>query len=456
MKSLSIPWPSFRFLKVSHPSQSWRWLLVGVLTTSAILWISQVPLRSQSTQRASVPSQMASIRQEISFYQVRLHGQSSQSALDLSALASAYMAMARASGEQSWYLLAEQLAQQSLALLPFENEAALSVLARSAAARHDFAGALQYAAQMSDPKEEAAIQATSYLALGDLPSAERAAQVWVDQSLGMGAFTFQALVAIAQGDDAKALERFQSALAIEDGGEAATAAKTHTLMGRFYYERGDLVQAQMHYQTALDTLAGYAPALLNLAQLQIRQGHYRRAERLYQQVAKASDDRMSVYSPLVLRGQARLARLQGREAKAAELWQQAEIELLPTESQAYTFGHRRELAQLYLERSAPGDVAKALALMKTEAQLRQDSETLVLYAEALLRSGQAQSAQGVIEDAIATRIRDANLYDQAAQIAQALGQADQAQTYRQKTLEIDPDFHQSARPALNLGLGLGS
>jgi tetratricopeptide (TPR) repeat protein len=436
-----------------HP---WLLLFSGVLVTSAVLLGSQLYGQSSAEQRNSRQALEASIRQEMAFYQVRLHGQSSPSALDLSALATAYIAMAGTTGEQSWYLLAEQTAQQSWAILPFENEAALTVLARSATARHDFASALQYAAQIADPKERSAIQATSYLALGQIHAAERAAQVWADQSLGMGAFTFQALVALAQGEDNRALELFQAALAVEDGGEAAAAAKTHTLMGRFYYERGQLEQAQMHYQSALDSLAGYMPGLLNLAQLCIRQGEYRRAARLYQQAEAASEGRMTIYSPLVLRGQARLARLHGDEAKAAELWRQAERELLPTETKTYTFVHRRELAQLYLERSAPGDVDQALALMRTEMQVRQDSETLLLYAETLLRTGQAQAAQGVIEGAIATHIRDANLYDKASQIAQALGNIEQAQAYRQKILDIDPHFNESARLSLNLGLGLGS
>ncbi|HEY9861686.1 MAG TPA: hypothetical protein V6D16_19460, partial [Candidatus Obscuribacterales bacterium] len=82
------------------------------------------------------------LEREMAFYQTRILSDP-KGGLNRAALAGAYLKMARATGESSWYLLAEQTAQQSLANLSFSNPEAVLVLARVATARHDFAEALR-------------------------------------------------------------------------------------------------------------------------------------------------------------------------------------------------------------------------------------------------------------------------------------------------------------------------
>ncbi|MCU0567396.1 MAG: tetratricopeptide repeat protein [Oculatellaceae cyanobacterium Prado106] len=453
----------------------------------------------------------ATLRQrEIAFYQKRIQ-ENPQDGLDRASLAATYLGMAKVTGEGSWYLLAEQTAKQSLANLPFDNPGALSVLARLAEARHDFAGALKLAEQIPDEWEALAIRTTSHLAIGNLSSARAAADAWVDLTLSSQAFLMQAIVQVAQGE-AGAIASFNHALEVEEAGEISTSARIRTVLGRFYYERGQLDLAHDLYQESLNILPNYPPALLNLAQLAIRQGGLNTATNYYDQLQALYPGNTSVYTPLILRGQARIKSIQG-DATATELWQQAETLLrqslvnpkfsnpdanprsnlesnsgsnpgsnlesnsgfnsgsnpgsnsganpgFNSESNSgsdpgSTLGHRRDLARLLLERGRTQDYPEALTLMEQEIKNRHDADTLNLYAWALLQTGQLTQAQTVIQKAIATGTQDPEILFRASQIEQALGHSQQSQNYVQQVLKIDPQFGDRARQAIGLGAGLG-
>jgi tetratricopeptide (TPR) repeat protein len=406
---------------------------------------------------SSSSSPVARLEQEVAFYQKRTR-ENAQSAIDRADLALAYLRMARTTGAGNWYLLADETAQQSLVLLPFDNQAATAVLARVAEARHDFAGALRLAAQIPQPEEALGIQVTSNLARGKLDAARQAVDQLVDLTLSMNAFTLQALVKTAQGKDQEALQSFQQGLAVEESGDLSNSARTRVLIGRFYYERGQLELAENLYHESLRILPNNPQALINLAQLEIRRGRYGVAEQLYSNVTLGSEGNPTVFDPLVLRGRARIKLLQGDRPGADQLWGEAETLLRQsfTDNSTGSFGHRRDLAGLLLEQGRSQDVAEAVSLMKTEVTWRRDAETLDTYAWALVRDGQLQAAQTVIQEAIAQGVRNAGIFDRAGSIEQALGHPSSAQTYVQKAQEVDAQFNDAARRALNLGLGLGS
>jgi tetratricopeptide (TPR) repeat protein len=397
----------------------------------------------------------ASISREIAHYQQQVRNQP-QSALDQAALAASYLSMARLTNEGSWYLLADQTAQQSFAKAPVDNPTAIAVLARIAEARHDFQGALRLVDKIPESKDALSIQTTSNLALGNLPKASRAAAALVDATLSLNAFTLQAIVQVAQGKDTAALQSFQQGLSIEEPGEGSNSARIRTMLGRFYYERGQLQKARDLYQEALTILPEYPLALLNLAQLDMREQDYQRAAARYAQLAALDPSRGTTFAPLVLRGQARSQQAMGDRQAATASWTQAETLLRQSFTGPFAFGHRRDLARLLLERGRSEDVAEAVSLMQAEVKIRQDADTLDTLAWALLQSGQAQPAQTAIQSAIALGTRSAGIFDRAAQIERALGHAAQAQTYQKQAQEIDPQFGDRARAALGLSAGLGS
>ena len=391
------------------------------------------------------------LEQEIAFYQERIR-HDPEDGLNRASLAGTYLKMARATGDANWYLLAEQSAKRSLANLPFDNEGAIIVLARIAEAKHDFPEAIRLSQQILnvEPGNEEAlsIQITSNLATGKLDEANRQANLLVEQIPSIGTLTLRALVRVAQGQDAAAIADFQQALAEEEPGEAGSSAWTRTLLGRFYFQRGNHTLAKKLYQEVLRIIPRYPLALINLAALETRQGDYRAAERYYSQVF-VSPNYMNVFDHIALQGQARVKQLQGDTSEAEKLWKNAET-LLRQHQSLNSFGHQRELARLLLERGHSKDLPEALTLMQAEVRLRRDAETLDTMAWVFSRLERWSEAQKVLQEAIARGTRDAGIFYRAGIVEQALGNRPQATAYFQLAQETDPTFDKKAQQVLGL------
>ncbi|BAY23506.1 TPR domain protein [Calothrix sp. NIES-2100] len=444
------------------------WLLVAAPIATSLFFTISPHFNSQKLQAPyrynfspSIPGtsdRRATLQQEITFYQEKVR-ENPDSGLNLTALAQTYLKMAKATGESNWYLLAEQAAKRSLSHLPFNNQGAIIVLARVAQARHDFTQAIRLAEQVLklQPSNDNAIAilVTSNLAMGNLPPAKTAADQLVNKLPSQGNLTLQALVLVAQGQDKAAIETFQYALAAEEPGELGTSAWTRVLLGQFYYKHGQLELAENLYKEALRILPRYPLALLHLAELETRKGNYQTAESLYAQVLPNSQKSATIFDHAVLRGKAKLQQLQGNEAEARQLLNQAEILLRQENATGHTngsFGHRRELARLLLEKNHPQDTAEALSLMQAEINIRRDAQTLDTLAWALLRSGRLADAQAKIQAALQLGTKDAGIFYRAGIIAKALGNKEQALNYEKLAQTVDPTFNAQAR--LTSGLGL--
>ncbi|MCU0545498.1 MAG: hypothetical protein MUE44_25565 [Oscillatoriaceae cyanobacterium Prado104] len=396
------------------------------------------------------PNQKQAIEQEIAFYQQRLTVDS-RSGLNRAGLAGAYLKMARTTGEGSWFLLAEQAAQRSIADLPFNNQGALLVLARIAEAKHDFPTALRFAKQVGFDNEDAiALSVTSHLATGNLSEANKSAEALVNRIPNLGSLTLRALVREAQGRDAEVLEDFRQAMAAEEPGEVAGSARARSLLGRFYARRGQLQQAKALFLEALRLVPRYPLALIYLGDLAARSGNYREAEGYYSKVSAYAGGAATAFNFAIDRGMARVKELQGDAIAADRLRDKAEAGLRQ-ELAAGGFGHRRDLASLLLERGRSRDVAEALALMQEEVKVRKDAATLDTLAWALAAAGKWQEADRAIAQVVRSGFRDAGMFYRAGAIARTLGKDAESRAYLQKAKEIDPTF--DTRSGKYLGLG---
>ncbi len=408
-------------------------------------------------QRPEVGSVTKNVQQEIAFHQQRIQQQPT-AGLERASLASSYLKMARATGDSSWYLLAEQTAQQSLSRLSINNPGAILVLAKIAAAKHDFPTAKSLLQQVPPQSEALALLTTIQLAVGDTPNAQQTANTLVQQVPTMGNYALKALTAVARGQDQAAIQDFKAAIAAEESGEAGSSAWIRTLLGRLYYKRGQLQQAEDLYQSALQILPQYPPALLNSAELAVRKWqnnpketqHLQQATEIYRQFFLTHQQAPTVYDHVALRGLARIQRLQGNP-QADKTWERAVAKL---RSDLDGFGHRRELAQLLMERGQEKDLTEALALMQAEVKTRQDPETWDTLAMTYLRMKQLPAAEQAMQRALKSGIRDPGIADRAAAIASARGDSVQAKKYQELVKSIDPLFNAGARQALGLGIGL--
>ncbi len=381
------------------------------------------------------------LEQELAFHKNRIR-QTPDDGLSQAALASTYLKLARATGDANWYLLAEQAAQQSLQKLPFNNEGAHIVQAKVAEARHDFDRAILLANQVLENKSYSepaqSILITAHLGKGNLTEAKTIADSLVQQIPTLGSLTLRGLVHVAQGQDTLAIQDFETALNAEEPQEEGSSALTRTLMGRFYASRGESQTAQQLYQEALDILPRYPLALVHMANLKTRQGEYRAAKKLYSKVF-TSQDYANVWDHVALQGMAQVAKLQGNRSEAQKLWQQAETQFRQHQD-LDTFGHRRALAQLLLDRGEPADLPEALALMEADLAVRQDAETLDTYARVLIQLGRWQEAQQVLQTALEQGTRNAVIFYRAGLVEQQLGNESAAGEYFEAAQTVDPTF----------------
>jgi tetratricopeptide (TPR) repeat protein len=391
------------------------------------------------------------LQKEIDFYQTRVQADP-KSGLNLAGLANAYWKMGKATGEVSWYLRSEQLATRSLASLPFFNSGAELTLARVAQAHHEFKTSIAIAQNVLKQEpgnlEAQSILVTCNLAIGRLPEADRQVTALVNQMPNLETLTLQGLVQEAQGHPAAA-ETFRLAIQAEEAGEMGASALARVLLGRHFYQRGQLDQAEDLYREALRIIPRYPLALLNLATLETRRGNYQAAENFYNQVTTYSQQSATIYDHTVLRGKARLQQLQGRNFD--DLLQQAET-LLRQEThaghEAGSFGHQRELAQLLLDRDRPEDRQEALALMREEVKIRQDAQTLHVLALALTRTERFTEAQTVLRSALKLNPQDVAILTQAAQLEAKLGNDTAANHYHNLARKVDSSFDRQAQQAI--------
>ena len=386
------------------------------------------------------------IQREIELYQTKLL-QDPNSGMNLAALGNAYWQLGKATGEVSWYLLAEETANRSIASLPFENASARLTLAQVAQARHDFKTAQNIARDIikTKPKNDEArsILVTCALATGDLLSAETQVNIIANQSPNLNSLTLQALVEEAQGKPSS-IETFRLAIQTEEVGEVGPSALVRVLLGRHFYHQGNLDQAEFLYKEALRILPRYPLALINLATIQTRRGQYAEADRTYDQIISYSQQSTNIYDHTILRGKARLKQLQNQPYD--DLLQKAEALLRQGTNAGHAtgaFGHRRELAQLLLDRHQNNDSVEALALMKEEVKVRHDSQTYAVLARAFMVNDRIPEAREAIQIALNSGIKSAGIFKQASDIEQRLGNPKQSKIYSTNSQNIDPDFEKS-------------
>jgi tetratricopeptide (TPR) repeat protein len=396
------------------------------------------PYRTTSADEA-----LRKLEQDIAFYQQRTN-LSPNDGLELASLAGAYLTKARVSGWANWYLLSEQAAKRSLANLPTFNNGALLVLAEIAEARHDFKEAIRLANQVLDYQTgnegASSILITANLAQGNLSEAQSIVDELVKRVPTAGILSLRALVNVAKGQDDLAQQDFETAIELEQPGDAYGSAWLRTQLGKLHARHGRVVEAETLYNEALRIASDYALAQLSLADLKVKRGDYNTAINLYQDVLDRAKDSSTVFDHVALQGLWRARTLQGDDAGAMKVWTKAET-ILRQDAYNNAFGHPRELARLLLERGNEKDLSEAFSLLKMELSNRRDPVTLELTAWVFMRMNQYEDARIMIREAMAQGFQDAGLYYRAGVIEEQLSNTEKAKTYFNQALMIDPTFN---------------
>jgi tetratricopeptide (TPR) repeat protein len=395
----------------------------------------------QSLERRAETRTKAFAR-EIAFLQARVN-RNSNDGLDLAGLAGAYIAKARVSGQNAWFVLAEQAAERSLAALPLKigNTGAQLALAEIAQAQHDFSRALGLieAVTKTQPRNASALALRSSikLAQGDPEGAQQDAEPLVKALPNPSNLTLRAVILETQGKLEAAKSDFTHALEIEQADDVFGSARTRTLFARFLARHGQPELAQGLLEEALRIAPSFPLALLQLADLEFRQAQYEMARATFNELRSSSKGSPSTFDHAALFGLARIAQATN-SSEVDQLWNDA-VNVLRREVTSGAFGHRRELARVLLERGNPQDVNEALKQARLELNVRKDWETLNVLAWAQQRAGFFKDARATVQKALAVGVQDAELEFRAGQIETSLGNPEQANQHFAAAEKINPN-----------------
>ena len=222
-------------------------LALGFIAACIVFFVTTA--RGSSTQTlfpypyktTSAGEALRKLEGDIVFYQERSN-QHPDDGLELASLAGAYLTEARVSGWANWYLLSEQAAKRSLANLPVFNHGAILVLAEIAESRHDFKEAVRLANQVLDYQagNEAAssILVTANLARGNIAEAQTVVDELVERIPTPGILSLRAFVYTAKGQDELAQQDFETAIGLEQPGDAYGSAWLRTQLGKLHARHG--------------------------------------------------------------------------------------------------------------------------------------------------------------------------------------------------------------------------
>jgi tetratricopeptide (TPR) repeat protein len=347
------------------------------------------------------------------------------------ALATALIRRVGETSQAVYYAQAEDAVAKSLKLSPnnFDTrQIAVSILL----GEHDFPAALEAAKELNKQVPDAVIVygllTDAYMALGNYKDAETSAQ-WM---LNLRPGNLPALIRAAQlrelfGDAEGSGQLFDLALQSTPSTQTDDRAGLLTQMGRLHLMTGNLDAAQQLLQQALSEFPNYPDALEALANLRGRQKHYHEAVTLFQQLYQSAPNVRVLYEL------SEALQRDGNHDASKRSFAEFETKAL-AESNARDNANRELIFYYANYAHKPG---KALALAKLEFAWRQDVYTLDAYAWALHVSGNDGEARKQMESALAVGIRDAQLFQHAAEIALKSGDRAAAERYRKESAELN-------------------
>lgn len=355
------------------------------------------------------------------------------SPMEMADLADLYLKRAQIAADPADYARSEAVAKRSLAALRYPSSAPLT-LAKLASAHHEFHSAIALAREvLTHSKSPGAlgVLTSSYLALGELDHASEAAEWAVGVKPDTAGYLMRALVFQAQGRDAEAAFDFAHAAEVEVAGDPEDAARLRTLWARFLLRRGEWAGAETLLTEALRIAPEYPLAVAHQGELALRTGQPKHAKDLFERAFVAS--RQVRY----LIDEARAQELAGDAAGATSTRTQVE-RLVRTELRDNGLGHRLDLVEILVDRGTPADITEAIELAAAEVTARPSVETRFQQARALAAGGNRREALDAVRAALATGAREARLYELAARLERAHGNAQRAELYAGEAARLDP------------------
>ncbi len=348
------------------------------------------------------------------------------------ALAHTYLQKVRETGDPSLYTKVESLLN-SAEKIDGQQPDLFATRGILALARHDFAGALKLGKQAlildTENPQYYGIVADAQIELGKYDEAIKSLQTMVEHRPDFSSYSRIAYARELYGDPEGAMEAMQ--FAIDAGGPVPeNTSWAYVQLGNLLFGMGNFDEASRKYDLALHQIENYPAALAGQARVATAKGDLKRAASLYQQafdrvpLAEYAIALGDVYTKL---GDEPAAERQYDLVKAIDQLLSANGVNTDMETALFFADHNIDLAQ-------------SLEKARAAYAARPSVHAADALAWTLYRTGNYAEAQTYAAEALKLSSYDSLKLFHAGMIANALGQRDQAQTYLQQALNLNPHF----------------
>jgi tetratricopeptide (TPR) repeat protein len=339
-------------------------------------------------------------------------------------LASAYLQKLRETGDGSYLQRASKLVER-MELADGGSSQALRLQNEIDLQRHDFREVADRARSMtkyapSDPGNwgnlgDASMELGEYEAAGEAYTKMFALRPSLASYNRLGFYRF------VTGDGAGAIASMRQA--VEAGGAVPeNTAWCWAELGDMYFKIGQAAEAEAAYRAALDLFPTLHRAYAGLGKVEAARGQMDAAIRNYEQAQRIV--------PLVEYAGALETLYRGRGLLKKADGQLQTIDAIDLLGKASRETTNRNLAVILADRGRRLD--RALELMEAEVPVRGDVYTWDAMSWVLFKAGRVQEARAASLKAVRMGTPEPDFYRHAAEIAEAVGEKEEAEGYRKR------------------------
>ena len=343
----------------------------------------------------------------------------------------AYVQEARVTADPSYYPKAEGVLRRSLDAHPQDNFEAMVGMAALAAARHDFAAALDWGEQARavNPYNGSVygVIGDAQIELGRYDAAFQSFQTMVDTRPDLASYARVSYVRELQGDVDGAIRAMRSAEAF--AGTQADRAWAAYQLGELYFNSGRLERAAAEYRRGAELAPAFVPPQAGLAKVAWARGDLQESIDRYVEVTQ----RYPAPEHVIALGDL-------YEAAGEPDLAQQQFDLVATIQQLFTANGVNVDLELSLYEADHGRGAEALATARAEWDRRHSIHVADALGWALHANGRDREATRYAARALSLGTRNALFLFHAGMIRLGLGDRDGARQLLERALETNPSF----------------
>lgn len=380
-------------------------MLTVVLIISLSFKNYSTPIVEQAVEQGSI---LVQYKKELVFWEQRIK-KDPFSMVARVRYGEAAIAAARASGDESFYVKAEQVIRAGLARRPDSEEAAI-LLARLLMTSHKFKEAYHIVDTLYSKTNKVtllAIRGDAALGMGNYARARSDYEQYHSAAPGYSSWTRAAHIASVYGSKDVALEHLKKARKAAQQLGAEPRAWIELRIGIVHLQANELELARRNFKQALLVAPDYYLALEHIAETYELEGDFATARPYLERAVGLNRD------PLLVLRLAAIETNTGRVAIGEKLKQEA-LELARVAYQQSP-AHAREYANLLLE--VDGDASAALQAARIDWETRPDDlEANYLLARAYYAKGDSQKAQIHLKHALRLGVAPDDYYALAEKV----------------------------------------